>query len=369
MVTGAARAERMGDTAIWAFARVLRAHWFAAMSGGFSVPFTAAMVYFDSKYAQSIFGALALASLWFAAYRIWKGEHDKVVALEAMLEKASGTKPKNIRNVSLGEAVSYVSFREWGRTFMEAIASQNAPLVKANQAYDYFLQALADGEIPVWGKKFQGEVHAPIENNFWFNNRLDFLSLTRKESATESSDHMGTKATSYTDLMTSREAVEAYWPRVGDTGVRAVSALHISFGMDHSFKSAKTRNLHQYERIYSFKLTNRGPKTLSECRVIVESVDADTGIVFPQTLAETIRLAPGDHVFVPIVSYGEPMNIAHGDAGDTFTCLATPEPQPFFDVGENVLVKLRATGIDTLPHEAQCRMWVDEKGRLQIQDE
>jgi hypothetical protein len=273
------------------------------------------------------------------------------------------------RNVCLGEAVSYVSFREWGRTFLEAMALRNAPLVKANPAYDHFLQAIADGEVPVWGKRFQGEVHEPIENSFWFDNRLDFLSLARKEAISESSDHIGTKATSYTHLMTSRETVERYWPRVGDTGPRAVSALQISFGMDHAYTHANTRNLHQYERIYSFRLTNRGPKTLSECRVIVESVDVDTGIVFPQVLAKEIKLAPGDHVFVPFVSYGEPMNTAIGDTGDSFTCLATVEPKPFFDVGENVLVKLRATGIDTLPHEAQCRMWVDENGRLQIQDE
>jgi hypothetical protein len=130
--------------------------------------------------------------------------------------------------------------------------------------------------------------------------------------------------------------------------------------MGHAYKSANTRNLHQYERIYSLKLTNRGPKTLSECRVIVESVDVNTGIVFPQVFAKEIKLAPGDHVFVPFVSYGD---------GDSFTCLATPDSKPFFDVGENVLVKMRATGIDTLPHEAQCRMWVNENGSLQIQDE
>jgi hypothetical protein len=63
------------------------------------------------------------------------------------------------------------------------------------------------------------------------------------------------------------------------------------------------------------------------------------------------------------------MNTAIGDTGDTFTCLVTPEPKPFFDAGETALIKLRATGIDTLPHEAQCRMWVDENAKLQIQSE
>jgi hypothetical protein len=350
--------------ALWSFAGVLRQHWFAAMSGGFSVPFTAAMVYFDSKYTQVIFGFLALVSLGFAAYRIWKSEHDKVVALEG----SSKNGRKFDRNVSVSEAIGYVAFRDWGTRFIQAISATSAPMIKAGIAYDLFLQSIADGEIPVWGKKQEAGVHEPIPHEYWFENRIDFKDLMLDHASSEPNEGPF-KGDYYKSLMTSREAVEHYWPRVGHTGPRAISALQISFGMDHAYKSANTRNLHEYERILSFKLINRGPKTLSDCRVIVESVDVSTGIVFPQTLAEEIKLAPGDHVFVPFVSYGEPMKMAIGDTGDTFTCLATPKPKPFFDVGENVLIKLRATGIDTLPHEAQCRAWVDENGRLQIQGE
>jgi hypothetical protein len=82
---------------LWSFVGVLRRHWFAAMSGGFSVPFTAAAVYFDSKYAQSIFGFLALASLYFAAYQIWKSEHDKVLVLQESLS------PTRIREIEAQE--------------------------------------------------------------------------------------------------------------------------------------------------------------------------------------------------------------------------------------------------------------------------
>jgi hypothetical protein len=272
------------------------------------------------------------------------------------------------RNVSVSDAIAYVAFREWGHRFLNAIAAASAPMVKANAAYDAFLQGIADSAIPVWGKRQEGGVHEPVPNVYWFDNRLDFKDLMLDNPSSEPNG-ASFKGDCYHSLMTSREAVETYWPRVGEAGPRAVSALQIAFGTDHAYKSAKTRNLHQYERILSFKLTNRGPKTLSECRVIAESVDVNTGIIFPQVLANGIKLAPGDHVFVPFVSYGEPMNTAIGDAGDSFTCLATPEPKPFFDVGENVSIKLRATGIDTLPHEAQCRMWVDENGRLQIQGE
>lgn len=67
------------------FLLAFRQHWFAAMSGGFSVPFTAAAIYLQNKYAQGIFGALAFSAAWFAAYRVWKVEHEKVANLEAQL--------------------------------------------------------------------------------------------------------------------------------------------------------------------------------------------------------------------------------------------------------------------------------------------
>ena len=68
-----------------AFAQAFRKHLFAAMSGGFSVPFTALAVFVDNKYAQLIFGCLAFCAAWFAAYRIWKYEREKVIELEARL--------------------------------------------------------------------------------------------------------------------------------------------------------------------------------------------------------------------------------------------------------------------------------------------
>jgi hypothetical protein len=78
----------MADNPFWSFLSILRKQWLAAMSGAFSVPFTAAAVYFDNKYAQAIFACLAIASLLFAAYRIWKIEHDQVLALQEKLSPA-----------------------------------------------------------------------------------------------------------------------------------------------------------------------------------------------------------------------------------------------------------------------------------------
>jgi hypothetical protein len=66
------------------FAQAFREHWFAAMSGGFSVPFTALAVFFDNKYAKGIFAALAFLGAWFAAYSVWRVERQKNVDLQTM---------------------------------------------------------------------------------------------------------------------------------------------------------------------------------------------------------------------------------------------------------------------------------------------
>src|SRR5262249_35845674 len=56
------------------FAATFRGHWLEAMSGGFSVPFTALAVFSNQTYQQAIFAILAVAAIWFAAYRVWAAE-------------------------------------------------------------------------------------------------------------------------------------------------------------------------------------------------------------------------------------------------------------------------------------------------------
>lgn len=70
----------------WSFTLAFRKHLFAAMSGGASVPFTALAVFLDNKWAQLVFAACALTCAWFAAYRVWKPERQKVCDLEKRLQ-------------------------------------------------------------------------------------------------------------------------------------------------------------------------------------------------------------------------------------------------------------------------------------------
>jgi hypothetical protein len=67
------------EPSIWAFIAAFRGHWFAAMSGGFSVPFAFASALAGDKYVQSVLLVLAFCGAWVAAYRIWKVERERAL--------------------------------------------------------------------------------------------------------------------------------------------------------------------------------------------------------------------------------------------------------------------------------------------------
>jgi hypothetical protein len=71
----------------WSFALAFRKQWFAAMSGGASVPFTALAVFLDRRWAQLLFGGCAVVSTWFAAYRVWKSERQRVLELTELTRR------------------------------------------------------------------------------------------------------------------------------------------------------------------------------------------------------------------------------------------------------------------------------------------
>jgi hypothetical protein len=61
-------------------------NWLGLMSGGLSVPFTIAALFFaDSDSQKRLFVALAVVSLIVAAYSVWAKERGKVVALQEIV--------------------------------------------------------------------------------------------------------------------------------------------------------------------------------------------------------------------------------------------------------------------------------------------
>jgi hypothetical protein len=71
----------------WNFALAFREKWFAALSGSASVPFYFLAIFLDNAYAKVIAGVMAFVCSWFAAYRVWKAEREKVIELEQALKR------------------------------------------------------------------------------------------------------------------------------------------------------------------------------------------------------------------------------------------------------------------------------------------
>jgi hypothetical protein len=124
---------------------------------------------------------------------------------------ASPTTPKlasiAIRDAGVSEAVAYVCFGQWGKSFFEAAATKD---VDGAAGYDQYLQSAADGIVPVWGRRNQISVYEPIPHEYWYKNRIDWFSLLKGDPKTESSEH-SFSGDRYLSLMTSRAAIEARW--------------------------------------------------------------------------------------------------------------------------------------------------------------
>ena len=97
------------------------------------------------------------------------------------------------------------------------------------------------------------------------------------------------------------------------------------------------------------------------------SVTPPTVYEGPWRIMEGLGLAAGDHVFIPLVTYGEAREPDKGTRGDTFITMGTENGRPHLDVGEKFTVALRATAPETSFCEVQCKVWVDENGRLRIE--
>jgi hypothetical protein len=148
------------------------------------------------------------------------------------------------------------------------------------------------------------------------------------------------------------------------------SALKITFGNDAPYKYGRLRDLYAVKRTVCLRIENRGPKTLTGCRITIEHVEPPQHqFGWPITLVNELTLAPGQSESRELVNYGEALDRTKFNCADSFATLVLDKERPFFSVGEVMVMRLKATGVDTSAHHAQCRIWVDRDGKLQIQNE
>jgi hypothetical protein len=125
------------------------------------------------------------------------------------------------RDVSIGEAIAYLAFGSWGRTFTEAASSHD---VNGEWEYKQFQQAAADGDIPVWGRTGKSRVFEIIPKEFWRQNHFDWFNLLRGDSGTEPIAKRDYNEVRYSETMTSKAATELLFKKQPPELLRAKSS-------------------------------------------------------------------------------------------------------------------------------------------------
>jgi hypothetical protein len=96
--------------------------------------------------------------------------NDAIVRFDALVS----AKDDASRDTKIGDAIGYICYRRWGKDYGDAARSGQAT---GTSEYVEFLQAAADGHIPVWGKKSKSGVYEPVPASFWFKNQIEWFGL------------------------------------------------------------------------------------------------------------------------------------------------------------------------------------------------
>lgn len=112
------------------------------------------------------------------------------------------------------------------------------------------------------------------------------------------------------------------------------------------------------ERTYNLKVENIGSKSLSGCTVKLKKNSPLVPYDEEGVLCDNLSIAGGDHVFLPLVIFGE--------HSDSFATSGTKTGRPYLDKGVEYKITVRATAMQSAPCDFKCKVWVDETGKLRI---
>lgn len=149
-------------------------------------------------------------------------------------------------------------------------------------------------------------------------------------------------------------------------GTTIISSLRMTIGESGPYFGTEG-SVYSIRRTFNLKLENTDrSKSLSDCSIHIREVVPPTDYQGPWLLQDGIVLAAGAHTFIPLVTYGEAREPDKYPSGDTFMTMGTANGHPCLDVGEEYTVALRVTAQNTAFCDFECRIWVDENGRLRI---
>jgi hypothetical protein len=411
-----------------AFVSAYRAQLFAAMSGSFSVPFTFAAVYSDSKYGHLIYGCLALAAFIFAAYTLWKIEHDKVLALQDRLN------PTKIREIEAHERHAAelsrhtdalereerantpvqlalkAAFKHKAQAQIRQIIGEplepfpNWPISDlfsyidpnlltrddshVDQLWDKIGNQIRDyasvGRLKIWGRPLNDGIDAVlgqrpsirlIDPSYW---GTAFFTYAFFDDTAGDASHTylqyGQHGTEYTDLQVNRAEAMPLWhsDANGSVSLPPPSPFKISVGVDPGhYEITDFKRLDLLPKLFKLKIENADhSKTIAGCRILITSIDPPAGNRMPWILKEEFSIRAGDGEFVPLALYEERLEPEqHPDnpsISDTFEIQALSKHKPLLGIESTHILNVRCTGIDTKFIDQKLKLSV-KAGRFQIE--
>lgn len=149
--------------------------------------------------------------------------------------------------------------------------------------------------------------------------------------------------------------------------VSDASALEMTVGESGPYFGTEG-SVYGIRRTFNLKLENIDrQEPVSNCSVRILSVSPQTDYEGPWLLKDGILLAAGDHVFIPLVTYGEAREPDKYACEDTFMTTGTADGRPCLDADKEYTLTLRATAPEAAYSGFQCRVWVGDDGKLRIE--
>ncbi len=210
------------------------------------------------------------------------------------------------RDTPVAEAIAWVVFRSWGKTFFDAAESS---LADGNKEFALFLQAAADGDVTVWGILDGASVYIPIPKEYWRTHSIDWFSALREDAHSQPNNPNDDTRESYAKLMTSKTEVERTWPRDMKSALR-LGKPQIDTNTDDNGRPARVA--------CTLPVTNRGPEILRECSVKVRSIECEGEVEQLESVVRTVARSHDDKPDRFKLSPGETkwLLITERDAGD-----------------------------------------------------
>jgi hypothetical protein len=255
------------------------------------------------------------------------------------------------------------------------------------QARKIIRQAAIDGLLTVWGKhaiigqrQDFSDAITEIPKEYWQKSEITAVGASESgidinranwsHTGPESASSWGPKGwderKGYAGLRIDWTQLQKVWP----IEPKQMSALRLLVGEGGKFFSTKGSSIYGVKRTFLLKIENvSSDRKLSGCKVTLLRISPQTEYEGPWLLKDSFDLAAGDHLFIPLASYGEARNPQISDHSDSFI-LILPEspgsPKPSKRVKHTLVI--RATSLDSPVCDLTCGLWVDERGRLRIEE-